>query len=118
MSKQYAPTHLFAGSSNTRQGVGLPGHCEDCAEHGHAAAHPDLGCADVGCDRNHESAAADALNDALASAEAELYALSAQTKEAYRRYLAYRRYKDLDIQQTTKAAEVRELRQTAAEQGQ
>ena len=50
------PTHSFAGTSNTRQTVGLPGHCETCAEVGHVAAHPDLGCANVGCDRNHEPA--------------------------------------------------------------
>ena len=43
----------YTGSNPERQSVGLPGHCEDCAEHGHVAAHPDLGCSDVGCDSAH-----------------------------------------------------------------
>jgi hypothetical protein len=47
------PTHLFAGSSSERQSVGLPGHCERCAEVGHVAAHPSLGCGDVGCEKAH-----------------------------------------------------------------
>ena len=44
------------------------------------------------------------LVDRLAAAEAELEAMSAQTKEAYRRF------RELDAQQTAKAAEIRELR--------
>jgi hypothetical protein len=47
------PTHPFAGSSSARQSVGLPGHCERCAEIGHVRAHPSLGCGDVGCERAH-----------------------------------------------------------------
>lgn len=47
------PTHEFAGSNSDRQCVGLPGHCEDCAQTGHVAAHPDLGCGDVGCNSDH-----------------------------------------------------------------
>ena len=47
-------THPFAGSSSRRQSVGLPGHCEDCADVGHVPAHPHLGCGDVGCDKSHE----------------------------------------------------------------
>lgn len=43
----------FAGSSKARQEIGLPGHCELCATVGHIAAHPDLGCSDVGCERAH-----------------------------------------------------------------
>jgi hypothetical protein len=43
----------FAGSNPERQSVGDPGHCEDCCSVGHVAAHPDLGCADVGCTRTH-----------------------------------------------------------------
>lgn len=53
MVTTYPPTHDFAGSSKARQEVGKPGHCEPCAEHGHVAAHPDLGCGDVGCTRAH-----------------------------------------------------------------
>lgn len=41
------------GSSKKRAEVGLPGHCERCAEVGHVAAHPDMGCGDVGCDTSH-----------------------------------------------------------------
>lgn len=48
-----APTASFAGSNSERQSVGLPGHCEDCAQLGHVLAHPDLGCGDVGCNRAH-----------------------------------------------------------------
>lgn len=48
------PTHPRAGSNPERQSVGLPGHCALCAEHGHAAAHPDLGCGDVGCSAHHD----------------------------------------------------------------
>lgn len=47
------PTHSYAGSNSDRQCVGLPGHCERCAEVGHVLAHPDLGCGDVGCTRDH-----------------------------------------------------------------
>jgi hypothetical protein len=43
----------YTGSNSERQSVGLPGHCDDCAETGHVAAHPDLGCSDVGCDTAH-----------------------------------------------------------------
>lgn len=42
--------------------------------------------------------------EALAAAEAELSTLAEQSREAYRRY------RDLDAQQTAKADEVRELR--------
>ena len=55
------PTYVFAGSDSARQAVGLPGHCETCAAISHIAAHPDLGCADVGCDRNHEPAVTEAV---------------------------------------------------------
>lgn len=47
------PTAAYAGSNSERQSVGLPGHCVDCAEHGHVKAHPDLGCGDVGCNAFH-----------------------------------------------------------------
>ena len=46
-------THSFAGTNSERQSVGLPGHCERCAEVGHVRAHPRLGCGDVGCTRAH-----------------------------------------------------------------
>jgi hypothetical protein len=51
------PTHKFAGSNSERQSVGLPGHCERCAQFGHVRAHKNLGCGDVGCDRDHPTAA-------------------------------------------------------------
>lgn len=47
------PTHPFAGTSSERQSVGLPGHCERCAQAGHVKAHPSLGCGDVGCEKAH-----------------------------------------------------------------
>ncbi len=49
-------TARFAGSNPDRQTLGLPGHCEECAAYGHSVAHPKLGCADVGCDREHKPA--------------------------------------------------------------
>lgn len=51
------PTARFAGSNPERQSIGLPGHCVACAEHGHVAAHPELGCGDVGCTPFHDEAA-------------------------------------------------------------
>lgn len=47
------PSTLHAGSSSERQRVGLPGHCEPCAQYGHVVAHPDFGCGDVGCTSGH-----------------------------------------------------------------
>jgi hypothetical protein len=44
------------GTSKERQEVGDPGHCEDCLARGHVAAHPDLGCGDVGCSDGHDPA--------------------------------------------------------------
>lgn len=43
----------FCGSNSCRQEVGKAGHCDRCCEVGHVAAHPQFGCADVGCDRAH-----------------------------------------------------------------
>jgi hypothetical protein len=51
--RTYPPTHPFAGSDPGRQSVGDPGHCERCAGFGHVAAHPGLGCGDVGCSSAH-----------------------------------------------------------------
>ncbi|MEZ7005650.1 hypothetical protein [Streptomyces sp. AD55] len=48
------PTHPFAGTSKERAQVGLPGHCERCAEVGHVKAHRSLGCGDVGCNSAHD----------------------------------------------------------------
>jgi hypothetical protein len=48
-------THNFAGTDSGRQSIGLPGHCSDCAERGHVAAHPKYGCGDVGCSKRHGS---------------------------------------------------------------
>jgi hypothetical protein len=47
------PTHNRSGSSKERQEIGLPGHCERCAEVGHVRAHKNLGCGDVGCSSPH-----------------------------------------------------------------
>lgn len=49
----YPPTARFPGTNPDRQSVGKPGHCENCAEHGHVKAHPNLGCGDVGCYSAH-----------------------------------------------------------------
>ncbi|MEU4513123.1 hypothetical protein AB0G05_26815 [Nonomuraea wenchangensis] len=46
-------THRYAGSDPDRQQEGDPGHCNDCVARGHVAAHPNLGCSDVGCDEAH-----------------------------------------------------------------
>jgi hypothetical protein len=43
----------YVGTNTDRQSVGLPGHCERCVREGHVAAHPALGCADVGCLDSH-----------------------------------------------------------------
>lgn len=51
------PTHQYAGSCKERAEIGKPGHCEPCAERGHVLAHPDLGCADVGCYQAHDDEA-------------------------------------------------------------
>lgn len=48
------PSPVHTGSDPERGSVGLPGHCEDCAAVGHVAAHPDLGCGDVGCTAAHD----------------------------------------------------------------
>lgn len=45
--------HLYAGTNTKRQLIGLPGHCDACATDGHVRTHPNLGCADVGCVREH-----------------------------------------------------------------
>lgn len=47
--------HPWCGSSSDRQSGRDPGHCEDCCAVGHVIAHPDYGCADVGCYRDHGS---------------------------------------------------------------
>ncbi|GGV45706.1 hypothetical protein GCM10010495_74130 [Kitasatospora herbaricolor] len=47
-------TGRFTGTpSPARRAAGLPGHCDACVLTGHQSAHPDLGCADVGCDVVH-----------------------------------------------------------------
>ena len=46
-------THPYAGQSKERAEIGLPGHCERCAEVGHVKAHRSLGCGDVGCMKGH-----------------------------------------------------------------
>lgn len=43
------PVHPYAGSNPARQGAGSPGHCGMCMTEGHLVAHPNAGCADVGC---------------------------------------------------------------------
>lgn len=44
----------YIGSNKERQSIGNPGHCERCVSVGHEAAHPQLGCGDVGCYADHE----------------------------------------------------------------
>lgn len=46
---------VYPGRNSDRQSVGLPGHCEQCAEHGHIVAHPEYGCSEVGCYSSHEN---------------------------------------------------------------
>ena len=48
------PHTSYPGTNTDRQAVGLPGHCELCAQVGHVAAHPSSGCSDVGCFGSHE----------------------------------------------------------------
>ncbi|MET9263746.1 hypothetical protein [Amycolatopsis sp. NPDC004079] len=54
--------HPLCGSNTARQENGDPGHCEDCCSVGHALAHPDLGCGDVGCYQAHDEGPADEAN--------------------------------------------------------
>lgn len=56
----------FTGSNTERQSVGLPGHCDACADLGHVDAHPDLGCSDVGCASAHPEPVEDAAVEPLA----------------------------------------------------
>lgn len=73
----FAPTANYAGTNSDRQSIGLPGHCERCAERGHVAAHPGYGCGDVGCNLAHEVEPApvrtltDVLQDFRAAARGE-----------------------------------------------
>lgn len=53
LSDPPGPTVAGAGKNTERAMVGLPGHCEKCAQYGHIAAHPEYGCGDVGCSGNH-----------------------------------------------------------------
>lgn len=64
VSPQEDTSGRYAGSDSDRQSVGLQGHCDDCAEMGHVAAHPELGCADVGCDKAHDEDTTDWKRDA------------------------------------------------------
>jgi hypothetical protein len=64
------------GQNTERQSVGLPGHCDRCAEVGHVVAHPDLGCADVGCTQSHGSGRAQPDTPRTADAD-DLIALDA-----------------------------------------
>ena len=108
--RPYPPTHRYCGSNPERQSVGDPGHCEDCAQHGHVLAHPDLGCGDVGCNALHgpEDERA-ALVAAIEVAEADLHQMHEQAQSAYRAY------RDLDAAQTRKADEIRELKRILRE---
>lgn len=63
LSEPPPPTHPYAGNNSARQSVGLPGHCEACAQHGHVAAHPDFGCGDVGCTTAHLDAPAQPVSE-------------------------------------------------------
>lgn len=68
------PTHSYAGTDKARQEVGLPGHCKPCAAVGHVAAHPDLGCGDVGCNRSHDEPAPPKLAPTNLDLALELFA--------------------------------------------
>lgn len=50
---------IYCGTNSKRQSVGLPGHCDRCAEVGHEVAHPNFGCSDVGCSSAHPEPATD-----------------------------------------------------------
>lgn len=54
----YPQTHTRCGTNRDRQWVGRPGHCSVCAVVGHVVAHPERGCADVGCNDPHDEPAA------------------------------------------------------------
>lgn len=47
------PTHPRAGWTQVGSAEGRPGHCSVCVVVGHEVAHPERGCADVGCDGSH-----------------------------------------------------------------
>lgn len=49
-----SPYHRYPGSSKARQEVGNPGYDELSLAVGHVLAHPELGCADCGCDAAHD----------------------------------------------------------------
>lgn len=51
------------GTNQDRQSEGLPGHCDACEQYGHIAAHPELGCSDVGCSESHETDQVDETED-------------------------------------------------------
>lgn len=48
------PMHPGAGWIQRGAGGGRLGHCPVCMVVGHEVAHPDRGCADVGCDGRHD----------------------------------------------------------------
>ena len=49
IQKIHSGGNRCGGSNPERQSEGLPGHCDVCAALGHEVAHPQYGCADVGC---------------------------------------------------------------------
>jgi hypothetical protein len=83
--------HRYCGSNSERQQVGDPGHCEDCCSVGHIVAHPECGCADVGCYSDHKAPAHRRPDLELdEAAQAALHALNATVAELGRCWYAQR----------------------------
>ncbi|GAA1753713.1 hypothetical protein [Nostocoides vanveenii] len=101
---------IFAGANPNRQSVGLPGHCESCAQHGHVAAHPDFGCGDVGCDLDHD----EYVPEVSSFDDARIDALMAEADQAFeQQQAASRRMTTRSVQAT--AVMVRSIYPDAAE---
>lgn len=78
-------THPLPGNNSARQSIGLQGHCDDCVRAGHVAAHPDLGCSDVGCTVPHgpDQGTDHALKRLNSITDAQEYLLVQRTAAAF-----------------------------------